>query len=136
LTGVSLGPQVYRSGVSFQRRISRGDHELHIVSLRLIMPYTSMPCGRPPLKKPNSSFRGCHLQGGCPAAVFYPLGFRFISHVFLSGLSLRFISQVYLSGLDVADSRDKNLDCFFLNYYDYHSMWHVFSRSVHVVHVL
>jgi len=35
--------------------------------------------------------------------------------------------QVYLSGDDVAKSRDNNLDCLFLDYYDYHSMWHVFG---------
>ena len=38
------------------------------------------------------------------------------------------VLQVYLSGQDVAESRDHNLDCVFLDYYDYHSMWHVFGR--------
>jgi hypothetical protein len=55
-------------------RTARGRHGPSIVSLGPAMPYSSIPCGRPPLKMPYGRFRGNRLQGGRPAVVFYPLG--------------------------------------------------------------
>jgi hypothetical protein len=58
-----------------QPRISRGGHELPEVSLGPAMPYPSMPCGWPPLKRPYGCLgRGRLQREGGPAAVFYPLG--------------------------------------------------------------
>jgi hypothetical protein len=44
------------------------------VSLGQTFLYPSMTCGRPPLKRPHSCFRGGCPQGRRPMAVFYPLG--------------------------------------------------------------
>jgi hypothetical protein len=51
------------------------DQGLPKVSLGPTMPYPSTPCRRPPLKRLHGHFGAGHLQGGRPAAVFYPLGY-------------------------------------------------------------
>jgi hypothetical protein len=55
-------------------RLARGGHERPEVSIGFAMLDPSLPCRRPPLKWLYGGFRGGHLQGGQPAAVFYPLG--------------------------------------------------------------
>jgi hypothetical protein len=55
------------------RRMAGDGHGLLKVSLGPTMPYPSTPCGRPPLKRPHGCFRGGHLQGKRPWAVFLPL---------------------------------------------------------------
>jgi hypothetical protein len=68
------------SGMQSEKKhlhISKGGHELPRprVSQGPALPYTSKPCGRPPLKRPYGCFRGDCPQSRWPAAIFYPLGY-------------------------------------------------------------
>jgi hypothetical protein len=53
--------------------MARGGHGLLKVSLGPAMPYLLHPAGEPPLKRPNSRFRG-GPQSGWLATIFYPRG--------------------------------------------------------------
>jgi hypothetical protein len=48
-------------------------HGLLKVSHGPTIPYPSMPCGRPPLKRPHGRFRSSRPKGEQPAAVLLPL---------------------------------------------------------------
>jgi hypothetical protein len=73
------------SAVSTLRgRVSRGIRGRPKVMLAPGMPYHSMPCRQPPLKRPYGRFRGGCLQGGWPAAVSLPPWIPHAIHPWLS----------------------------------------------------
>jgi hypothetical protein len=55
--------------MTMQARLPWGIHGLTKLLPRSAVPYPSMPCGRPPLKRAYGHFRSCRPQGGQPVAV-------------------------------------------------------------------